>query len=81
MPRRWLNRIIMVLLGSLSLLMIFEACGGHHFSAALVLRPDFVRFIVGLTSGFGIRMVVALLGVAGGALLIHTNVLLYWTPH
>ncbi len=77
MPRQWLNRIIMVLLVGLALLMLFESWLGVHDGAAPLLPAGAVRIFAGLAAGFGIGMVAALLGVAGGELLIPTIVLLY----
>lgn len=77
MPRRWLNRIIMALLMGLAVLMLAESCFGLHDGAAPLFSEGLVRFVAGLMAGFGIGMVAALLGVAGGELLIPTIVLLY----
>jgi len=77
LPRRVLDRIVMVMLAGLSLLMLTEAWFGLHGGSA-PLFPDFVpRVLAGLAAGFGIGVVAALLGVAGGELLIPTLVLLY----
>ncbi|WP_175857986.1 sulfite exporter TauE/SafE family protein [Burkholderia anthina] len=77
MPRLWLDRIIMVMLASLSLVMLSEAWFGLHDGAAPLFQSGAVRLVVGLVAGFGIGVVAALLGVAGGELLIPTIVLLY----
>lgn len=71
-----LDRIIMVLLTGLAVLLLFhhalpEGSHGHLFDAA------WAQMIAGLVAGFGIGMVAAILGVAGGELLIPTIVLLY----
>jgi uncharacterized membrane protein YfcA len=42
-----------------------------------LIQEGIVRLIAGIVAGFGIGMVAALLGVAGGELLIPTIVLLY----
>ena len=77
MPRRWLNRIIMVLLVGLALVMLSEAWCGLGDSTRPLFQEGPVRIIAGVGAGFGIGMVAALLGVAGGELLIPTIVLLY----
>lgn len=77
MPRIWLDRIIMVMLVGLSLVMLSEAWFGLQDGAAPLFHSGVVRLIVGLIAGFGIGVVAALLGVAGGELLIPTIVLLY----
>lgn len=77
LPRRWLDRVVMVMLAGLSLVMLAEAWFGLHGGGA-PLFADFVpRVLAGLAAGFGIGIVTALLGVAGGELLIPTLVLLY----
>ncbi|MBP2226763.1 putative membrane protein YfcA [Azospirillum agricola] len=77
MPRAWLNRIIMVLLAGLSLVMLSESLIGLHDGAAPLVEAGPLRLVAGLAAGFGIGVVAALLGVAGGELLIPTIVLLY----
>lgn len=77
MPRVWLNRIIMVLLVGLAGVMFLEASLGLHDGAMPLFRDDLVRLIAGVIAGFGIGVVAALIGVAGGELLIPTIVLLY----
>ena len=77
MPRIWLDRIIMVMLAGLSLVMLSEAWFGLHDGATPLFHDGPVRLVVGLIAGFGIGVVAALLGVAGGELLIPTIVLLY----
>lgn len=77
MPRRWLNRIVMVLLVGLSLVMLSEAWAGMHEGGTPLFEAGPLRFIAGLVAGLGIGVVAALLGVAGGELLIPTIVLLY----
>ena len=77
MSRRWLNRIIMVLLMGLALLMLSEAWFGFHNGTTPLIQAGPIRVIVGIVAGVGIGMVAALLGVAGGELLIPTIVLLY----
>lgn len=77
MPRRWLNQIIMVLLVGLALLMLSDAWFGIHDGATPLIAAGPIRVIAGFVAGLGIGMVAALLGVAGGELLIPTIVLLY----
>ncbi len=77
LPRLWLNRIVMVLLVGLSLVMLSEAWLGLHNGSAPLFQTGAPRFAAGLAAGFGIGVVAALLGVAGGELLIPTIVLLY----
>lgn len=77
MSRRWLDRIIMVLLLGLAVLMLSESWFGLREGAMPLLDAGYGRIFAGLVAGFGIGMVAALLGVAGGELLIPTIVLLY----
>lgn len=77
MSRLWLNRIIMVLLVGLSLVMLSEAWFDLHNGVTALLDAGLLRWVVGLIAGFGIGVVAALLGVAGGELLIPTILLLY----
>lgn len=77
MSRVWLNRIIMVLLICLALLMLSEAWFGFYVGATPLFQDGLVRLVAGVLAGFGIGIVAALLGVAGGELLIPTIVLLY----
>ncbi len=77
MSRIWLDRIIMVLLVGLAILMLSEGWFGLHDCAAALIPPGYLRMAVGLVAGLDIGMVAALLGVAGGELLIPTIVLLF----
>lgn len=77
MQRHRLNRIIMVLLLGLALLMLSESWLGFQDGAPPLFHAAPARIIAGVLAGFGIGMVAALLGVAGGELLIPTIVLLY----
>lgn len=77
MPEKWLNTTIMLLLVGLALLLI-----AHHWfaltpSGTPLFEHAFAQWAVGLTAGFFIGVVAALLGVAGGELLIPTIVLLW----
>ncbi|EKG0020257.1 TPA: TSUP family transporter [Vibrio cholerae] len=77
LPLQWLNHIILVLLIGLATLMLWEAWSGVHNGTSPLFEPGAIRWIAGLFAGIGIGMVAALLGVAGGELLIPTIVLLY----
>lgn len=77
MSRLWLDRIIMVLLVGLAVLMLSESWLGLHESATPLFQSGIARMVAGVIAGLGIGMVAALLGVAGGELLIPTIVLLY----
>ena len=77
LSRQWLNRIILVLLVGLSLVMLSEAWAGVHEGSTPLFEAGPLRFVAGLIAGLGIGMVAALLGVAGGELLIPVIVLLY----
>ncbi len=77
LPRHWLNRIIMALLIGLSVVMLSEAWGGMDHRGTPLLADGVVRVVTGIVAGLGIGVVAALLGVAGGELLIPTIVLLY----
>jgi uncharacterized membrane protein YfcA len=77
MPRTWLNRMIMLMLSGLALLMLSESWLGIQESPAPLFNHGIARLIAGVVAGFGIGMVAAILGVAGGELLIPTIVLLY----
>jgi uncharacterized membrane protein YfcA len=77
MSRVWIDRIIMFMLAGLSLVMVSEAWFGLHDCTVPLFHPGAVRIVAGLIAGFGIGIVAALMGVAGGELLIPTIVLLY----
>lgn len=77
LSRQWLNHVIQALLVGLSLVMLSEAWAGVHESTAPFIEAGPLRFVAGLIAGLGIGMVAALLGVAGGELLIPAIVLLY----
>lgn len=69
-----LHRVIGVLLLGIAAVLLFGH--GLHGGAALV-SPGPFQFALGVVAGLGIGIVAALLGVAGGELLIPTIILLY----
>ncbi|GAB4290600.1 MAG: sulfite exporter TauE/SafE family protein [Thiohalomonadaceae bacterium] len=77
MPRHLLDRVILVLLVMLALIILAEAWMGGHDGGAPLIADTTLRWLAGLVAGLFIGMVAALLGVAGGELLIPTLVLLY----
>ncbi|NDO81679.1 permease [Citrobacter sp. NCU1] len=77
MSRVWLDRIILILLVLLSLVMLSEAWLPLHNSSGGLFMPGTATVIAGVISGFFIGVVAALLGVAGGELLIPTIVILF----
>jgi len=77
LPRHWLNRIIMVLLMGLALVMLAEAWAGNHGGGTPLFEAGPLRIVAGVIAGLGIGIVAALLGGAGGELLIPAIVLLY----
>ncbi|QSA95750.1 sulfite exporter TauE/SafE family protein [Methylococcus sp. EFPC2] len=77
MSRLWLDRCIMVLLAGLAIVMLSEAWFDLHNGSAPIFPDSTTQFLAGVLAGVGIGIVAALLGVAGGELLIPTIVLLY----
>ncbi len=77
MPRGWLSRIVMTMLTALALVMLWEALAGHPDASTPLLAAGPTRYFVGVVAGLAIGLFAALLGVAGGELLIPTIVLLY----
>lgn len=77
LSRLCLNRFIMVLLAGLALMMLFEAWFGLAHWHEPIFSAGLSRWIAGVIAGFGVGVVAALLGVAGGELLIPIIVLLY----
>lgn len=77
LPEKVLNTIIMLLLVGLAVLLIVE----HFFPLSPTAQPLFsqpvLQAVAGVAAGFFIGVVAALLGVAGGELLIPTIVLLW----
>ena len=70
-----LNRLVMFLLIGLAIVMLAEASWGGEGTGGI--EPGWLRFLLGVLAGLVIGAVAALLGVAGGELLIPTIVLLY----
>lgn len=71
-----LDRLIMILLIALAFGMIF----GHSFmegSHSAIIQDGSLRIIAGVIAGLVIGMVAAVLGVAGGELIIPTLVILF----
>ncbi|ECA3795581.1 sulfite exporter TauE/SafE family protein [Salmonella enterica subsp. enterica] len=77
MSRVWLNRIILTLLVVLSFVMLSEAWIPLHSISGGLFQPGLATVIAGVISGFFIGIVAALLGVAGGELLIPAIVILF----
>jgi uncharacterized membrane protein YfcA len=77
MSGRWLDRIVLSLLVGLAVLMLAEYWLGLGDAHAPLFADAGARIAAGLVAGLGIGAVAALLGVAGGELLIPTLVLLY----
>lgn len=79
LPRIWLDRVVMALLVALALTMLSEASLGLNegVGSTLLISSKPLLAVAGLVAGFAIGVVAALLGVAGGELLIPTIVLLY----
>lgn len=70
---RALYRTIAVMLGLIAVTLLF----GHGATAAQALLTGTAQAVAGVVVGFGIGVVAAVLGVAGGELLIPTLVLLF----
>jgi uncharacterized membrane protein YfcA len=77
LSRRWLDRIVLVLLVGLAFVMLTEHALGWASSGEALIGAGGWRIAIGIIVGFGIGTVAALLGVAGGELLIPTIVLLF----
>lgn len=77
LSRQMLDRVILVLLVMLAFIILAEAWLGGHDGGAPLIADGALRWVAGLVAGLFIGMVAALLGVAGGELLIPTLVLLY----
>lgn len=77
LPAHWLNRIILCLLLGLAMLMLSEAFFPLRPLGQPLLDNPWLLRIAGVVAGLGIGAVAAVLGVAGGELLIPTGVLLF----
>lgn len=74
---QWLNRIILVLLIILAGVMGIESLTDLHAHQSALFQSRYTLFAAGILAGLIIGVVAAVLGVAGGELLIPTGVLLY----
>jgi uncharacterized membrane protein YfcA len=70
---RTLHRMIAVMLASIAVVLVL----GHGAAGSEAVVTGMARALAGVVAGFGIGFVAALLGVAGGELLIPTLVLLF----
>lgn len=70
---RTLHRVIAVLLAFIALVLLF----GHNFTPAQPAIGGIAQAAIGVVAGFAIGTIAALLGVAGGELLVPTIILLY----
>ncbi len=77
MPRKQLDRVVLLVLIGLGVLMLVEGWGGMGQSVRPMIADPLIRAACGVGAGLLIGMVAAILGVAGGELLIPTIVLLY----
>lgn len=77
LPRRWLDRLVLALLVVLAVAMLAHAALPGGADASALLPPGALRMAAGVAAGLLIGVVAALLGVAGGELLIPAIVLLY----
>ena len=68
-----LYRVIAALLVGIAVVLLF----GHGLNGGVALFTGMAQVVAGMAAGFGIGVVAALLGVAGGELLIPTLVLLF----
>lgn len=72
-----LNRVIVVLLTLLAIVMLAQGLLDIHGDGQPLFAHPVLQFSAGVAAGLVIGVVAALLGVAGGELLIPTIVLLY----
>lgn len=72
-----LDKLILLLLAALACLMMWEALFGMTNSARPLFDDAAAQWTAGIAAGLLIGVVAAVLGVAGGELLIPTIVLLY----
>ena len=72
-----LNRLVLILLTTLAVLMFAEGLIGLHGDGRPQFENPWLQFVAGVAVGLVIGAVAALLGVAGGELLIPVLVLLF----
>ena len=72
-----LNRLVLILLTVLAVAMLAEGLLGVHGDGRPLIANPVLQVVAGVSAGLLIGAVAALLGVAGGELLIPTFVLLY----
>ncbi|WP_407276445.1 TSUP family transporter [Halothiobacillus sp. DCM-1] len=77
MPAALLDRIVFILLLLLALVMIGEHVLHLHWIGGALVPDGPLRWVIGLIAGLVIGTVAAVLGVAGGELLIPTITILY----
>ena len=71
-----LYKVIAVMLALIAVVLVF----GHGQAGGAPLIMGYLQMAAGVAAGFGIGIVAALMGVAGGELLIPTLVLLFGVP-
>lgn len=72
-----LNRLVLIVLSGLALLMFAEGLLGLHTEGGPLFANPGLQIAAGIAAGLVIGVVAALLGVAGGELLIPALVLLF----
>jgi len=72
-----LNRLVLVLLAMLAVLMFAHGLTGLHSDGRPLFDAPALQIVAGVAAGLVIGVVAAILGVAGGELLIPTLVLLF----
>ena len=72
-----LNRLVLILLTTLAVLMFAEGLTGLHGDGRPLFDDPALQIVAGVAAGLVIGAVAALLGVAGGELLIPTLVVLF----
>ena len=72
-----LNRLVLILLTTMAVLMFAEGLTGLHGDGRPLFDDPALQIVAGVAAGLVIGAVAALLGVAGGELLIPTLVLLF----
>ena len=77
LPDSSLNRLVLILLATLAALMFAESFTGLHGDGRPLFDDQVVQMVAGVAAGLVIGVAAALLGVAGGELLIPSLVLLF----